>query len=412
MDNLLKEQNLILERKIEELSQIAMVDKLSLSGVMIVEIENPDSLEEKGILNKGKSKMKYFTKSGKGFTSLAIKDDFFGKLKAGVNFGNGSLYSNFATSVKNGLCTNLICNTVEDYKKQIGNAKRYLVGEYGVHTDFQDAVVNSIEINRTFRISSSIEGYRRPIELIAYCIPRKKRMNLLQDFKKKTGDGFQAETFVITSRKNTKNQYGKTVKSKQYEEIVFYDKTKQLEKVIFLSGNYMRVEIKVKGAAKIKKMLKTNKFCKLSDQSINDFFDEEIKNLVIGPYADWKQKRNKRLLKLLKSQRDGKHDWVVNTLLVLANEEIKNGVPVILDISEILPLIDQLGIKSSQRKYRIRENFKTQAQKRADVFCNGDSQKLQEILCKLQPKGKGTVSQQPWDDEPKIYKSGDIDKTA
>ncbi len=28
MDNLLKEQNLLLERKIEELSQIAMVDRL------------------------------------------------------------------------------------------------------------------------------------------------------------------------------------------------------------------------------------------------------------------------------------------------------------------------------------------------------------------------------------------------
>ncbi len=67
---------------------------------MIGEIENTDSLEEKGILNKGKSNMKYFTKSGKGFTSLAIKDDFFGKLKAGVNFGKGSLYSNFDTSKK------------------------------------------------------------------------------------------------------------------------------------------------------------------------------------------------------------------------------------------------------------------------------------------------------------------------
>lgn len=384
MDTSIKEIQPVIENKINEFSRTAMIDKLVLSGVAIQEISNPDELDRKGILCNGKSKMKYYTKSGKEFTSLSIKDDFFGKLKAGVNYGTGGLYSSFSTSVKNGFCSNLICNTVDDYKKQIENTKKYLTGKYGIYADFENVVINSIEINRTFKIDSSISDYKRPIELISWNIPGKKRMNLIQDFKIKTENGFDTETFVITSRKIKKNKYENTKKSKQYEELVFYDKTKQLEKIIFLSEVYMRFEIKITGSAKIKKMMGTNRFYEITDQNINRFFNNEIKELIIAPYASWKEKRDRNLLKMLKSQRSEKHDWVVNTLLVLANEELKNDVPFILDVSEIIPLIEKMGIKDPQRRYRIRENFKNQAKRKADVFCNNDDQKLQELLHKLQ----------------------------
>ncbi len=273
MDTLAKEMQPIIENKVNEFSRTAMIDKLSLSGVAIKEISNPDDLDKKGMLCNGKSKMKYYTKNGKEFTSLSIKDDFFGKLRAGVNYGTGGLYSSLATSVKNGFCSNLVCNTMDDYKKQIENTKNYLIGKYGIYADFENAIVNSIEINRTFKIDNSIAVYKRPIELIAWNIPKKRRMNLAQDFKRKTENGFETETFVITSRKIKKNKYEKTKTSKQYEELIFYDKTKQLEKIIFLSEIYMRFEIKITGSAKIKKMIGTNKFYEITDQNINEFFN-------------------------------------------------------------------------------------------------------------------------------------------
>ena len=411
MNTSIKEIQPVIENKVNEFSRTAMIDKLVLSGVAIQEIDNPEYLEKRGILCNGKSKMKYYTKSGNEFTSLSIKDDFFGNLKAGVNYGAGCLYSSLSTSIKKKFCSNLICNTVDDYKKQIENTKKYLSGMYGIYADFKNAVINSIEINRTFKIDNSITDYKRPIELIAWNIPRKKRMDLVQDFKRKTENGFKTETFVITSRKIKKNKYEKTKKSKQYEELVFYDKTKQLEKIIFLSEVYMRFEIKITGSAKIKKMIGTNKFYELTDQSINDFFNYEIKELIIDPYAAWKEKRDKSLLKLLKSQRSEKHDWVVNTLLVLANEELKNGVPFILDVSEVIPLIDRMGIKDPKRRYRIRENFKNQAKRKADVFCNNDDKKLLELLHKLQDTDT-PVSSQSCNDAICICHSGDMDKTA
>ena len=411
MSMLIEEMQPIIESKVNEFSCTALIDKLSLSNVAIQEISDPDDLDKKGMLCNGKSKMKYYTKSGKGFTSLSIKDNFFGKLKAGVNYGTGGLYSSLATSVKNGFCSNLICNTVDDYKRQIADTKDYLAGNYGIYADFENAVVNSIEINRTFPIDSSITDYKRPVELIAWNIPRKKRMNLVQDFKRKTENGFNTETFVITSRKIQKNKCEKTKKSRQYEDLVFYGKTKQLEKIILLSEEYIRVEIRITGSAKVKKMLGTNRFYEITDQNINHFFNNEIKELIIEPYAAWKEKRNRNLLKLLKSQRSEKHDWVVNTLLFLANEELKNGVPFILDVSEIIPLIDSMGIKDPRRRYRIRENFKKQAERRASVFCNSDDQKLQELLHKLQDT-ETAVSPQSGNNSLCICQRGDIDKTA
>lgn len=409
METLINEMQPIIENKVNEFSRTAMIDKLTLSGVAIKEISNLDNLDKKGMLCNGKSKMKYYTKSGKEFTSLSIKDDFFGKLKAGVNYGTGGLYSSLSTSVKNGFCSNLLCNTMNDYKNQIEETKNYLIGKYGIYADFENAIVNSIEINRTFQIESGISHYKRPIELIAWNVPGKRRMSLVQDFKRKTENGFKTETFVITSKKIQKNKCEKAKKSKQYEELIFYDKTKQLEKIIFLSEVYMRFEIKITGAAKIKKMIGTNRFYEITDQNINDFFNSEIKELIIDPYAAWKEKRDRNLLKLLKSQRSEKHDWVVNTLLVLANEELKNGVPFILDVAEIIPLIDKMGIKDPQRRYRIRENFKNQAKRKADIFCNNDDQKLQELLHKLQDTD---ISSQGCNNALCIYHSGDIDKTA
>lgn len=411
MEPLIDEIQTMTENKVNEFSRTAMIDKLTLSGVAIQEISDPDDLDKRGILCNGKSKMKYYTKSGKEFTSLSIKDDFFGKLKAGVNYGTGGLYSRLATSVKNGFCLNLVCNTMNDYKNQIEETKNYLIGKYGIYAGFENAIVNSIEINRTFPIESGISHYKRPIELIAWNVPGKKRMSLVQDFKRKTEKGFKTETFVITSSKIQKNKCKKTKKSKQYEELVFYDKTKQLEKIVFLSEVYMRVEIRITGSAKIKKMIGTNRFYEITDQDINKFFNNEIKELIIDPYAAWKEKRDKNLLKLLKLQRNEKHDWVVNTLLILANEELKNGVPFILDVAEIIPLIDKMGIKDPQRRYRIRENFKNQAKRRASVFCNNDDKKLLELIHKLKDT-ESVISSKNCNDALCICQSGDIDKTA
>lgn len=377
-----------LEEMVDSLSDHALLDKISLGGAVIEDIENLEELEKLGILTIGENKSaKYTTTSGKQFSNLKIKDSKIDGLKAGVFIVyNGMIFPfcNLSISVKNEYRTNLICNTSAQYKQQIEDIKNHLLKNYGITINFDNVFLTSIEINKTFRISENIGNYRRIFNLLAYNIPRAKRMNLVENFNKKSKKGFDIETFVISSKKRSKNKKGKFTQSKKYEEIIIYSKTKQIKKQIFLNDEFIRIEIKIVGRAKIMDLLDTNKFYEITDELINNFFDEEMNILFLKPYQLWKEKRDKKLLKIMKNERESdKQKWVVKTLLILENEEIKNCVPLLLDINELYPLIDKMDIQNRQRRYKIRKNFETQAKARATALCNGDDMKMNEILSKI-----------------------------
>ena len=74
--------------------------------------------------------------------------------------------------------------------------------------------------------------------------------------------------------------------------------------------------------------------------------------------------------------------WQTNVLRIIMNEEVKQKHPLLLDISELLPLVNNLNI-SSKRRYEVKKNFVRQAQKFETVLCSEDHKKLQEIMDKL-----------------------------
>lgn len=148
----------------------------------------------------------------------------------------------------------------------------------------------------------------------------------------------------------------------------------------------MRVEFRLVGAEKVKKALKTNKFFEMTDELINSYFDEQIDKLIKKPFEKWQKDRDKYIVKLMKNERtrDIRH-WQTNVLRILQNEEISQKRPVLLDIEELIPLVDQLGL-SSRRKSEVRSNFRKQSEKYENVFCKNDHLKLNEILEKLAVK--------------------------
>lgn len=381
-----------IENKVDELATQARLDKLSLTNIRLDLIEFPEELEKKSYLINGKNDFKFTTLNGERFTNLSITDDEFGSIKFGINFAKKHEYSKLNTSVKNDIGSNIICNSVQDYQKQLERTKEYLIDQYGIHVDFDDAILNSLEINKTFAIKDDITAYRRVLQLVANNVPKNKKMNQVSIFGKKA-DGLEAETFVVTSRRSRVGKSGKTSKSKQYEELVIYSKSNQIEKIISLQKEFLRIEIKIVSSAKIKKMFGINRFSQFSNEKINEFFNQEVKELIIDPFEKWQENRNEKVLKIMQKQRlQDSQNWVVNTLLTILNEEIKNNVPVILDVSEILPLINQLNIEDKSRRYKIRENFKAQAKKRANVLCNNDHLKMLEIINNLQKKENKMVS--------------------
>ena len=69
---LIGEMQSIIESKVNEFSRTALIDKLVLSNVAIQEIRDPNGLNEKGVLNNGKIKMKYYTKMVKSLPVLIL----------------------------------------------------------------------------------------------------------------------------------------------------------------------------------------------------------------------------------------------------------------------------------------------------------------------------------------------------
>ena len=152
-----------------------------------------------------------------------------------------------------------------------------------------------------------------------------------------------------------------------------------------LTDSYMRVELKLVGADKIERDLGTKLFMELTDERVNDYFSEKMQKLIIQPYEDWKAQRDKFVLDVMKSQLQGnQHHWIVDTLLTLKDLETQKRCPVLLDIGEIIPLINEV-VSDRKRKYKAKKSFRMLCEKNVRSLCNNDDAKMDEIIrkCRL-----------------------------
>lgn len=372
----------------------ALLDKLTLSNIIIKDFKDFDKLVRKEIIEVSPTQIQYITSSKKMFKRLLIdNDNLIDKMVAGSKvMGNKRIdYCNLSTTIKNSELGNLNCYTVNEYQEQLQKIKNHLETKYGIIADFSNVTVKELEINRTFRLSHNFETYHRVLNLIMTNLP--SYMKNQMDYKKINKGSSEYQTYYATSKT--------TNKSKRYLLFKIYNKSKAIENIILLTDSYMRVEFKIVSAEKIKKSLGTNKFLDLTDNSINNYFNSQIHKMIIQPFQNWKINRDKYIIKLMQEQRiqDVRH-WQTNVLRILQNEEIAQKRPIILDIEEIILLVNKLDIKNN-RKSDIKRNFRKQSIKYENVFCNRDDLKMNEILEKLVAK-----------DDNKLPRIGGIPKTA
>lgn len=366
----------------------ALLDKIEFGGIGILDFIDFDALVKKDILELSSSPVRYVTPGGKCFNKLMIENDgLIDKMIAGAKvMGNKRVdYCNLSTTIKNIESGNLACYTVGEYLEQLIKIQSHLEKDYGIIVDFSDITLKELEINRTFKLDWDFETYHRALNLIMTNLP--SYMKNQMDYKKVTKGCSEYQTYYATSKA--------TNKSKRYLLFKIYNKSKAIENIILVTDSYMRVEFRLVGAEKIKKALGTNKFAELTDQIINDYFDTQIGKMLVHPFQKWKCDRDNYLLKLMKEQRqeDIRH-WQTNVLRILQNEEILQKRPILLDIEEIIPIVNKLGLESN-RRCDVKRNFRKQSKKYETVFCNGDDLKMVEILEKLTVKDivKSTVKE-------------------
>lgn len=365
------------EVKVRE--KTALLDKMIFSGIQILQFENIENLIQKEIVELSSSKVKYITASGAEFSKLLIEHDgVIDKMVAGSKMIDRKRvdYCNLETTIKPTETGNLNCYSVDDYIDRLREIQDHLEKTYGIIADFSDIKVKEVEINRTFKLEENFENYHRVLNLIMTNLPSYLKNQM--DYKNVVKGSSEYQTYYATSKT--------TNKSKRYLLFKIYNKTKAIEHIILLTDSYMRVEFRLVGAEKVKKALKTNRFFEMTDELINNYFDEQIDKLIKKPFEKWQKDRDKYIVKLMKNERtrDIRH-WQTNVLRILQNEEISQKRPVLLDIEELIPLIDQLGL-SSRRKSEVRANFRKQSEKYENVFCKNDHLKLNEILEKLTAK--------------------------
>lgn len=367
----------ILERMtmVEIREKTALLDRLELGNISIIGFNDIQNLINKEIVEVSSTKAKYVTASGQEFSRLKIeKDGLIDKMVAGSKILRNKRidYCDLSMSIKNDKTGNLTCYTATEYFDQLLKIQNHLQSKYGIIADFSDITLKSVEINKTFKLDSNFEGYHRVLNLIMANLPTNLRNQM--DYRKVTSHGLEYETYYATSRK--------TNKSKKYMLFKIYDKKKAIKNIIVLTDPYMRVEITLVGAERIKQSLGSNKFVDITDKLINDYFNELMQKIIVKPLEKWKTERNKHLLDLMMEQRKDKKHWQTNVLRILQNEEIANKCPTLLDIEELIPLLEELGLKPN-RKCDVKRNLRKQAKKYESVFCNRDDLKLEEIVEKL-----------------------------
>lgn len=357
-------------------SKNALLDKMKFYNVELVKIYDVDTLLEKGLLTQKNVK-------GELKNTIYIKEKGY-IFKCGYT-GLGD-YGTLETYIVDEEYGNLMCYTVDRYKNHILEIREDLKKSYGIEINTNFLKVSKMEVNKTFPIDGTMGEYERVFELLMAIIPANAKLKVQNTFSNEENGITEENTFYATSNK--------TGKSKCFTEWKWYNKTKQLFTCyqIRLDENYVRLEITLCGSKRIKAKngLETNVFFMFSDELINELFNKKIHAWIVEPIKKWRTEQEKKVKKIMREckKADG-YRWIDSCITRILNDEIKTRTghkPLILDIEEIIPLVNDKLYPDADRRKRARKAFRKYALANAWNLTNRDDLKLMEILEKLELK--------------------------
>ena len=354
------------------------MDKISIKGFEVTAIKNYDSLIDRGIITVKDRQNNYICISGNLISTIKIGktryfDDFFYTLTQ-----YGGVYGKMQLSINDEEYHNLNCYTIKEYIDKIEEAKEFLSDEYGITVNMRHIMYDSLEINKTIVINEKFSKYSRPLNLMMYLLPNKLQLKEV-DYM-----GKSLQSKKVTDYKKKPETYMKISKGKTLS-IKIYDKTEQLKNFkILVEHNYLRFEITLFGAKKIDEKLGTNNVWELTDEMVNQFFHEFIEKNVLEAYTKYCENRGPQLRKIIKENYKPKCSWTKNVLEQIANLEIDNGLPLVLDVNEIIQELDKVcKFSTRSSKYYARKTLQEKCEGKLKVLANQDYEKMLEIIEKL-----------------------------
>lgn len=340
-----------------------LVDKVILYNFFVKTLTNSDELVKRGFLHyeNGKNncpvgddniyKIEIHDTDENLPDKAPFRSFFYGISRAGhfycmlellVNRGDGTY--------------NLFGNTPDELREQVRTCQEYL-SAMGIETDFFEAKISLIEINRTMQMIESLKfndpefqsiGYR-----LLYDLPGTLRLNNNSIYKKHRTPPSDFKASSIGSTKE-----GLIVK--------LYDKTAELKKKYKLDTiiPYMRVENTISGSDKVKDAFGSNYLRDLTEKDIDKYYTDFMTKNVKDASNKMSLKIHAKLkIKIKKLFNEDAWHWAYNFILWLQDKETigQNEVPLVMDPDEIYAVIDSFDrgkFKDRNRKRRMKDAIK------------------------------------------------------
>ena len=354
----------------------ALIDKVKFGNVFVADIESLETLVKDGKLFKT-----YMTDdTGEDVTAykLNLNEPEY-VIKTGYSPLVGA-YANMQTFIRDADVGNLICLDMGAYRAHIEAIKQDVMEKYGVTLNTAHMTINEIEINRTFAVESPMPDYERVFTLLMAVLPAKSRLKIDTTFSNRKDGHVDVNTYYAKSGRNKKHGC----------EIKWYSKTQQLNSVyrIVLGEKFVRFEIKLWGSQRLKREFGSNRWADLTDEKINTWFDRRVQEWIVEPVAKWKMERTKTVKKMMEACEGDGYTWVNECLARILDAEVEprgGHKPLILDVEELMPIIDEVFTDSNRRKH-VKHRFRRMAGRAAHSLINRDDLMLEEIIEKLTAK--------------------------
>lgn len=347
-----------------------LVDQVELHNIQILSLGDKNNIIK--LCNQGILKINFEAKAyaktedGTEYSAIDIADDIITKFHVG---STPRFYSNLTQSVMDLESGNLNCISMEELKQKVRYIESYLHAEYGIVADFSRALINKIELNRTFRTEYDFSNYVR-IGLIMF--------SQLSDYYKFSFQAAELDKNIITEL------VAKTGK-KQYEELKVYDKSFQLRIYQDIPPRIMRVELTYMGQDKIISTFGTDLLWNFNDDIVTNQYDKYFTSLF-KKVDDYINKQVKLILKRIALMRQNKGiNWCSILITEMMKEEkSNNNIPMVLDVSEIIADLEILKL-DKRSKCRVKISLLNASKK--SWFGIGEHQRLEELRGKILGKG-------------------------
>lgn len=398
---------------------VALCDKVVINNVHVCDFWDIHNLEQQGIVtvNRSNGAGVIYTDMDEAYSSITLgKCALFDSFKVGTVNKDGFpyTYSRLELSIDRGDGTyNLRCWSIEEVKERLKEIERCLSDEWGILIDTDCSKLKTIEINKTIQLDKPYTSYLRPLSLLFRLLPKGKQKNLreigkiedieVNDPHKTFYAGSEWEEIKVYDKTKQLNDKKKkeittikreATKEKQVTTLERWNDieeraTKEILDVHFINKNFLRFELTLE-SKKIKEVFGCNDVSTITDDAINDYCNNFVEKNVVERWETFKKQREKRLKKVIKEEWAKNQSLFVENLLLRAfNEEDVTGLPLVMDVHEIQPLLKSILPKHEQRqrRYRLFTRIVSKCkQNYGEKFVKDDENRMEEIVVKLSQK--------------------------